>query len=223
LTSPSTFVDRTKNWFYNRRWLVVTLLSGGAIAWLAEFSDSPLALTRLFRRPDLIEPVFIRRIEHPDSIRAFRRQWLGPDSLIGPRETFPLLDIAVRNAGNEPVIVTEIRLTATLLAFHEGPGIPCLRQTPAIANDYHALLGTRPLRQRAHIPAALSIEPRSTGRFVIAIGFAEIGSAEYDIALYLRYNRDRDATLGSTRLVLSTVCSLGPRVPSAWIVRAAPN
>jgi len=221
LTSPSTFVDRTENWFYNRRWLVVTLLSGGAIAWLAEFSDSPLALTRLFRRPELIEPVFIRRIEHPDSIRAFRRQWLGPDSLIGPRETFPLLDIAVRNAGNEPVIVTEIRLTATLLAFDEGVAIPCTRRTPAI--DYHTMLTTAYRRQQAHIPAALSIEPRSTGRFVISIGFAEIGRAEYDIALYLRYNRDREATLGSARLVLYTVCSWGPRVPSAWIVSAAPT
>jgi hypothetical protein len=118
-------------------------------------------------------------------------------------------------------MVTEIRLTATLLAYDEGPGLLCTPRAPA--TEYHTLLATASRTQQAHIPATLSIEPRSTDRFVISIGFAEFGRAEYDITLYLRYNRDREATLGSTRLVLHPVCSPGPRVPSAWIAGAAPN
>jgi hypothetical protein len=138
-------------------------------------------------------------IDDPDAVLRFRREWF-PESEGPPRKkgVFPILDIKLRNGGNEAIPLKRLEIDVIAARITHDPASD---HALPVAWEYNVLLNPHQPGSKKTVNLSRVIEAGQDDRFIIIIGqlsgYGELKYADYELHLSLFYNNEQSLDLGT--------------------------
>ena len=167
----------------------------GTIAYQAGGNISIVTSQTAARREANLSVVSVDVIDNIENIKRFREEWLDESADNGGM--FPIIDIKVRNTGDEPAFISHLDIQ--IKRKKVVPDLAGYYALPA-SWEYTVLLNPHVETDTKTIMISQKVPPNDLDRFFLIIGhdmdYGELIYADYELKMRLRYNKKYSVDLG---------------------------